>query len=269
MLFIIIEYIIRNNIIYRYINKNLKEIIGKNYKDFYYDFSDVKSEFSSVDDNYLDVIKTMEDPILQHISLYLVNNYKNAKSYFCKSSKPSDDIACSNLNRWLDQKKNIYTSATNCTKNSEAWTKHIVPLWNLLDQNNNGTKCIRKEIFSKNSNFPEKLKPYTCHKHVPQNYTYTDPKVISLTTEDPCSKCKTTGQACETNCTNSESTIQSSYLTSTPDNCAKVCPQISPHDFPSLIPTISISVCFTLLGVFILQFFLYKVIKNVLLLSTF
>ncbi|KMZ77270.1 hypothetical protein PVIIG_06254 [Plasmodium vivax India VII] len=163
-------------------------MIGKNYKDFYYDFSDVKSEFSSVDDNYLDVIKTMEDPILQHISLYLVNNYKNAKSYFCKSSKPSDDIACSNLNRWLDQKKNIYTSATNCTKNSEAWTKHIVPLWNLLDQNNNGTKCIRKEIFSKNSNFPEKLKPYTCHKHVPQNYTYTDPKAISLTTEDPCSK---------------------------------------------------------------------------------
>ncbi|KMZ77227.1 hypothetical protein PVIIG_06404 [Plasmodium vivax India VII] len=232
-------------------------------------FSDVKSDFSSVTGTYLNTIKNIEDPILKHISLYLVNNYNNAKPHFCKSGNHVKDKACSNLNRWLDQKKSIYTSATTCKKNSEAWTKHIDSLWEQLDKNNDGTKCIRNEIFSKESNLPQKLNPYTCYEHVPENHTCTAVQVVNSKTEESCSTCNTTCPQCPNNCTNLESTRRSQYPTSTPDDITTMCPQISPHDFPSLIPTISISVCFTLLGVFILQFFLYKVIKNVLLLSKF
>ncbi|KMZ82860.1 hypothetical protein PVIIG_04611 [Plasmodium vivax India VII] len=238
----------------------------KNHEYFYYEFSDVKSVFSNVTEPYLEKVKNIEDPILQHISLYLVHNYNNYKPDFSDTGDYSKNEACKNLNRWIDKEKSIYTRATKCSKNKDAWNKHIESLWEKLQiNNNNGKKCNRYEHFSNTTTFPDELKEYTCYQHVPENYTCTAPQVNSSTTENPCSNCITTCPPCKNNCTNSESTIQSSYLTSTPDNCATICTQMCPDGFPSLIPTVSISVCFTLLGVFILQFFLYKVIKNVLL----
>ncbi|KMZ87865.1 hypothetical protein PVBG_05802, partial [Plasmodium vivax Brazil I] len=110
-------------------------------------FSDVKTTFSNVTDTYFNTIKKIEDPILQHISLYLVNNYNNFKSYFSVSGKHTDSTACKNLNRWLDQKKSIYTRATNCTENKDAWEKHIEPLWIELENKNDGNKCNRYEYY--------------------------------------------------------------------------------------------------------------------------
>ncbi|SBS93099.1 PIR Superfamily Protein [Plasmodium ovale curtisi] len=129
---------------------------------------------------YIEKVKKIEDPILQYISLYLGEFFETAKNDF--TGKKNNDNACWSLNRWLDQMKNIYTSAKFCKTNESIWDKYIEGdngLWNLLKNRDSTTKLCNR-TFTTTVTFPTYIASPECHKHVPQEYICYSPE------EKPC-----------------------------------------------------------------------------------
>ncbi|SBT02914.1 PIR Superfamily Protein, partial [Plasmodium ovale curtisi] len=156
------------------------------YAYFLHYFNDVRSKFDENIAPYFETIKKISDPILQHISLYLVDNYLYAKPYFNNNEKPSINTACSNLNRWLDQRKSLFTYVGKCKSNVDLWDRYIEPLWKELEYNHTDKKCERYPVFHNSTAIPQELLLSTCNKHVPDNYNCTEhSKITSCECENP------------------------------------------------------------------------------------
>ncbi|SBT51523.1 PIR Superfamily Protein [Plasmodium ovale wallikeri] len=136
-------------------------------------FNQIHVNFSN-SNNYVAEISKYEDPILKHIALYVVENYKAGEKYFRKNDK--NNKACFTLNRWLDQKRNLFTSGKKCTNNVDLWKNTIGKLWEVLYKENDNNLCLRKSNTS--NGYPHILGEPKCYKHVPENHNYYDPKEL-------------------------------------------------------------------------------------------
>ncbi|SCO72494.1 VIR protein [Plasmodium vivax] len=230
---------------------------------FFEELNKVRTTFNNYTSDHLDKIKTIQDPILRHVSLYLVDNYEQSKEYFIKNGTRNNNIACQMLNRWLDQRKSFYTHADKCTANTALWKETIDPIWEMLNKNES-KNCTRTEIYARNSYIPEMLLPPTCYKYVPENYKCIYPldlfkKVLRTKCKEidnQCSKCK-------------KENYISEYIPNENDTVPVTCPtdtyewhssselQTSCVECPSEIIPISLSIFVTFFATLLILLFLY------------
>ncbi|EDL43312.1 hypothetical protein, conserved [Plasmodium vivax] len=135
---------------------------------FYALYNLYPSEFEIKHIDFLKHIKDFPDPILKYVALYFYYNYSVAKDYFTGESG-QNDLACHNLNRWLDQHKSFFTHSEKCEYNKNQWNINIEPLWEknwtLLHAINHNLKMIfvmilQKKIVLKLKRIVMKLKIY-------------------------------------------------------------------------------------------------------------
>ncbi|SCO67105.1 VIR protein [Plasmodium vivax] len=207
---------------------------------FFEELNKVRSTFTQYQDEHIEKINSIHDPILRHVALYLVDNFKESKEYFRKGGTRNNNTACEMLNRWLDQRKGFYTHGDKCPANKALWEETIEPLWNMLNTDEN-KNCVRKEIYAENTYIPEKLLPPMCYKYVPENYKCIYPldlfkkninEARCKQIDDQCSKCK------KNKYPSKEYTV--------PVTC------------PSEIIPISLSICVTFFATLLILLFLFK-----------
>ncbi|SBS79982.1 PIR Superfamily Protein [Plasmodium ovale curtisi] len=122
--------------------------------------------------SYLEHIQKIKDPILKHIALYLVENYEDAKKDFQKDDR--HNVPCSSLNRWLEQRRNFFTSGKECSVNANLWNDTIEKLWDKLFSEKNNNLC--KRLPNTSGGYPQVLNSPNCYKHIPSNHISYDPK---------------------------------------------------------------------------------------------
>ncbi|SBS90549.1 PIR Superfamily Protein [Plasmodium ovale curtisi] len=229
------------------------------YAYFLYHYNDVRSNFEDNIKPYLETIKKITDPILQHISLYLIDNYTYARQYFDNKGTPLQNEACKNLNRWLDQRKSLFTYAGKCQSNLNLWEKYIDPLWKELEDENKEKTCKRYKIYDKSTVIPPELLLSTCNKHVPDNYKCTEPSEITT-----C-KCENTPPECSKTSIPLVSLFPAKDIVSaqstfdvTSNTPSQLQSEMECEVCPSVTNYIIISVGFTLLFSIFFLFFLFK-----------
>ncbi|VUZ95532.1 PIR protein [Plasmodium vivax] len=232
---------------------------------FFEELNKVRSTFTQYQDEHIEKINSIHDPILRHVALYLVDNFKESKQYFREGGTRNNNIACEMLNRWLDQRKSFYTHADKCPANTALWKETIDPIWEMLNKKES-KNCTRTEIYARNSYIPEMLLPPTCYKYVPENYKCTYPLDLFKRSlkekrcqdiDDQCSKCK--------------NKYPSKFSSSKKDTVPVTCPstntseshsspelQVSCVECPSEIIPISLSICVTFFATLFILLFLYK-----------
>ncbi|SBT58716.1 PIR Superfamily Protein [Plasmodium ovale wallikeri] len=223
----------------------------KTYDCYSYHFNSPRSLFTNIEkiNTYIEQVKKIEDPILQHISLYLGEFFEIAKNDF--TGKKYNDNACWSLNRWLDQMRNIYTSTKFCKTNEGIWDKYIEGengFWSLL-QNRDKTANLCDRFVTTTVTFPTNLVSPACHKHVPQEYICYSPE------EKPCPQQDIIRE--ETPFLASHTSPQQQC---TVEHAPSVEAQIScdANFVDSKIFVIGFSVFSTFFGVFLILFILYK-----------
>ncbi|SBT58132.1 PIR Superfamily Protein [Plasmodium ovale wallikeri] len=234
-------------------------IINTCYAYFLHYFNAVRSDFKKVTSPYLEIIKEISDPILQHISLYLVDNYLYAQPYFNNNERPLRNEACKNLNRWLDQRKSLFTYVGKCKSNVDLWDTYIEPLWAELKNNNKEKMCERHPVHHDTTTIPSEVLLSSCNKHVPDNYNCTEhSKITSRECENPPSERK--------NISIPWATVlpAKSFSPTVPSfgETTAIAPQIQSERecevCPSVTNYIIISVGFTFLFTIFFLFFLFK-----------
>ncbi|SBT53220.1 PIR Superfamily Protein [Plasmodium ovale wallikeri] len=107
-------------------------------------FSIIPNNFYITNENIINHIKTIDDPLLQQISLYLTYYYQKGHDNFSKCpTRNNRSTACQYLNQWSWHIENIFTCSEKCTKRNKLWKAYIDTLWDLLITNftkkNNGS----------------------------------------------------------------------------------------------------------------------------------
>ncbi|SCO72497.1 VIR protein [Plasmodium vivax] len=234
---------------------------------YYYEiFNQYPSVVTTEVDEYLHIIKNYSDPILRYIALYLIYNYKHAQELFTGTKNYQDDLACYNLNRWLDQSKSFFTHSQKSSSNASLWKIYIENLWETLDSQNKGIKCPRKEYFSNTTQIPEELGFVMEYEKYPDDYICYDPLEENHTVilgdcyklNELCSECENL-RVLQEKSSNSKAPHQEICLTlykslqisqlEVPESCG-AC--------PSLIRMLSFPVFVTFSGTLFIAFFLYK-----------
>ncbi|SBS95685.1 PIR Superfamily Protein [Plasmodium ovale curtisi] len=128
--------------------------------DYYDIFFKIRDEFNSLmDDEYAEYLYK-EDQVLLNIALYLLENFKGGYIYSCNEEKDCNE-RCTYLNKWLNEKKALYTSNGNCTHNNKLWEQYIEGLWNELQRDSGeDKKCERVKLKKK---FPVKRLIPSCN----------------------------------------------------------------------------------------------------------
>ncbi|SBS95033.1 PIR protein [Plasmodium ovale] len=222
-----------------------KKIYGSD-EYFYEIFNKTRSQFPHVKKEYIDIIKFYSDPYLQHIALYLIENYLDVKKHLEKDSTFSKNTACDNLNRWFDERKNIFTFSGKCESKVKHWDIQIEQLWKNMQADDPNHTCIRYTRFTNTADFPYDMKKPICYKSVPEDYICYSPKQVVSATGKTCPKSEQiiVPAKCPTD--------DKSYVSS------QVQTQAASDSFHSTLPTVGLSVGSTLFGTGFLLFFLYK-----------
>ncbi|SBS93381.1 unspecified product, partial [Plasmodium ovale curtisi] len=226
-------------------------------------FSIIPNHFDITKENIIKHINTIDDPLLQQISLYLTYYYQQGAANFSKCPISTNrTTACQYLNKWSWHIKNIFTCSEKCTKQNELWNNHIDKLWELLKTNFTNTYNA--------SNIP------WCKRYDNDYYIQTPvPKFMKSTFEQNVNN--------YSNSINTQSTLtceQNTTLSTAseqvfpPSNSNSICPaessvrMIQQENTPTEIPNlnsssdikfyIALSSLFTFLGTISILFFLYK-----------
>ncbi|SBT01738.1 PIR Superfamily Protein [Plasmodium ovale curtisi] len=94
----------------------------------YYDFYFItRGIFNSIKDNEYSEFLHNSDQVLRNIGLNLVENY-DAQYKVCKMSNDSKEC-CNYLNKWLNEKRALYTSNQACKSHKDLWEHYIEGLW--------------------------------------------------------------------------------------------------------------------------------------------
>ncbi|CAI7720299.1 PIR protein [Plasmodium vivax] len=216
--------------------------------EYYFElYNDVRVKFSNETLAYVDKIKYFPDPFLKLVSLYLVENYHRAKEYFSTNGDNINNVACHNLNRWLDQRKNFFTFSENCNKSITAWRIHIEELWKTIQKDFGTKQCSRVNKFSNTTDIPPEMLPATCYKGVPEDWECTSKEQYQkLLNKKNCSSSET-----------SSDKTRISLLDVT-DAVPQVPKSIDCEPCPSTIPAVVLTGSCTIWRTLVLLFFLYK-----------
>ncbi|SBS91858.1 PIR Superfamily Protein [Plasmodium ovale curtisi] len=214
---------------------------------FYEIFNKTRSDFSNVNQKYIDIIKSYSDPYLQHVALYLIENYLEVKHHLVKDSRFNQNVACENLNRWFDERKNLFTFSEKCKTKTRHWEIQIEGLWEEIQKEYPEHTCKRFKVFTNTASFPDELKNPICYRSVPEDYECSSPKrAVVSTVENSCPKCAET--IIPANCP----TFDTSFISS------QVQIQERSESCPSALPTMAFSLGSTFIGTVVILFCLYK-----------
>ncbi|SBS91406.1 PIR Superfamily Protein [Plasmodium ovale curtisi] len=154
---------------------------------YYEIFYKVRKQFSNQNDaDYTDVFNT-NDQFLRNIALYLAENYNDAYAY-CSTGKDCAEY-CNYLNKWLNEKKSIYTSNGTCKLNDTLWKQYIEKLWNEIGNTKEKKDwCARKDDVI-NLPFPKDRHSSSCENTEYVNFSHTCDSakdVQAIATGPPC-----------------------------------------------------------------------------------
>ncbi|SCA59582.1 VIR protein [Plasmodium vivax] len=144
--------------------------------------------FYNVKGEYLDHIKKITDPILKYVSIYLVEYYIDGYNYYHNSEESHRTEACGYLNKWLQEKKDLFTYGEKCKTKMNLWTNEIETLWKMLKINkytipdNNSRKPWCNEItLTHKTIYPSALTSMKCEESISQDYrsTYSPPSPVT------------------------------------------------------------------------------------------
>ncbi|KMZ83454.1 hypothetical protein PVBG_06265 [Plasmodium vivax Brazil I] len=195
--------------------------------------------FYNVKGEYLDHIKKITDPILKYVSIYLVEYYIDGYNYYHNSEESHRTEACRYINRWLLEKKDLFTYGGMCEKKKDLWDKEIGTLWKKLISD--------YEASSKNKSawcFDYKL---TLKTTFPTDVIF--PKCEEIISQEPCINvlpCPQVQTDCK--CSPSEDPV-------TPE-------QLDPPPAADRTKNLAVTSGFTAAGTLGTLFFLYRVINK-------
>ncbi|GAW84264.1 variable surface protein [Plasmodium gonderi] len=236
---------------------------------FYGLFYKVRTNFTeNFYKKYIDKIKNMNDPILRHTALYLIENYEESKVYFDNIKYWKSSLACEMLNKWLDNKRSFFTHGEKCETNVNMWKNHIESIWDDLNNNNTSAnnRCERKEIYAGNAYIPSELLPPVCYLHVPENYVCVQElpshantvKSMCPRIKDICTRCKSKELPKLSTPENDNVHIGECPLIDKTEFFSSPQRQIYCEECPSTVNTVASTVFSTFLGTYIILFLLYK-----------
>ncbi|SBS82473.1 PIR Superfamily Protein [Plasmodium ovale curtisi] len=161
--------------------------IDKSYGYYYRQLNYIHNSFSNVNENYLGEVLKIEDPILQLISLDMIEYYIELKRLApdCSIGNP----ACDALNWWLNQRKYFFSFAENCEKKKQLWEDKIEQLWKKLEADSKYGSWCKRQKYTFTTTFPEEMKSIKCNDIQNENKS-------SICPEQPCPLCP------ELDCTN-------------------------------------------------------------------
>ncbi|VUZ95660.1 PIR protein [Plasmodium vivax] len=216
--------------------------------EYYFElYNDVRVEFSNKTLEYVNTIKNYTHPFLKLVSLYLVENYYRAKEYFNTNGDNIHNVACHNLNRWLDQRKNFFTFSEKCNSSVTEWRIQVEELWKTIQHKFGDKHCNRVNKFSNTTVIPPEMLPATCYSSVPEewlrNFQAQNQKLLN-----------------QKNCSNSENSSDKTVipLLDLSGAVPLVKNSVECEPCPSTIPAVALTGSCTILGTLVLLFFLYK-----------
>ncbi|GAW84353.1 variable surface protein [Plasmodium gonderi] len=129
-------------------------------------------------------VSSTNDPVLRNIALYISKIYNHFNVLCSIHSYPKEDCKdiCKYINKWLNQKKSIYTCDNQCNFNKTLWDKYIEELWNSLVKKDEGIEwCSRDNEVNTNA-FPTKMIPNSCYKNAPTEFSIScvDNEVVRI-----------------------------------------------------------------------------------------
>ncbi|KMZ80606.1 hypothetical protein PVIIG_04391 [Plasmodium vivax India VII] len=152
-------------------------------------------EFDNVNDDYLNYIKEINDPILRHISLYLVQYYIDGHYYYSYSHSSHKNGACDYLKRWLLERKDLFTYGEKCPTKMKLWQDHVEPLWDKLEkgypiQNHGGISWCKNEYpISQKTEYPHVLRSLNCEECTSKESSSAQCPPPSVQTQSTCRPC--------------------------------------------------------------------------------
>ncbi|KMZ96492.1 hypothetical protein PVNG_05845 [Plasmodium vivax North Korean] len=143
--------------------------------------------------SYINKIKNIEDPILRHIFIYFVRYYIDGYNYFKGSKQNYRHDACQYLNRWLAERKDLFTYGEMCQTKMKLWEKEIENLWGMLKNeytipNKNGKAWCEESSIKLKTTYPSELTSPKCDETIspePKSAELSSPLVSA---ECECSK---------------------------------------------------------------------------------
>ncbi|SBT74465.1 PIR protein [Plasmodium ovale] len=118
--------------------------------DYYNIFFKIRDKFNNVmDDDYVQYLYK-EDQVLLNIALYLLENFKGEYIYSCNEVKECKQ-RCTYLNKWLNEKKALYTSNTKCKNHNDLWGHYIERLWEKMQEGIDQSKRCQRDVLEKQS----------------------------------------------------------------------------------------------------------------------
>ncbi|CAI7724072.1 hypothetical protein PVPAM_000020000 [Plasmodium vivax] len=168
----------------------------KNDNEFYLEcahrtFETFHQNFDRVKDEYLDYIKKINDAILRHISLYFVQYYIDGYHYYHNSELVEINGACQYLNRWLEERKDLFTYGEQCPTKKESWDNAINALWDMLKKDyptskKDGKPWCDKSTIKLTTKYPLELTSLKCDETISPE---TKSEELSLQSFDTNCKC--------------------------------------------------------------------------------
>ncbi|SBS92871.1 PIR Superfamily Protein [Plasmodium ovale curtisi] len=117
-------------------------------ENYYNIFFKIRDKFNNViDDDYVEYLYR-EDQVLLNIALYLLENFKGEYIYSCKEDIDCKE-RCTYLNKWLNEKKALYTSNTKCKNHNDLWGHYIERLWEKMQEGVEQSKRCQREVLEK------------------------------------------------------------------------------------------------------------------------
>ncbi|SBS95536.1 PIR Superfamily Protein, partial [Plasmodium ovale curtisi] len=132
----------------------------------YYDiFFKIRNTFNNISDEDYAEYLYKGDQVLLNIALYLLENFKGDYKYFCDKDEQCTE-RCNYLNKWLNEKKALYTSNTQCKSHNDLWERYIEQLWHKMQEDVAQNKRCQRNISDKKS-FKEKWIISSCNSNNP------------------------------------------------------------------------------------------------------
>ncbi|SBT73832.1 PIR protein [Plasmodium ovale] len=153
---------------------------GKSYGYYFRQLGEIRSSFINITTNYLNKVMSIEDPILQLISLDMIEYYMELKKNAPDCHK--DNPACVALNWWLNQRKYFFSFAEKCEKKKKQWEDTIEPLWNELQADSKYESWCKRKIYTFNTTFPTEMTSIKCNGIQNENQS-------SICPEQQCPSC--------------------------------------------------------------------------------
>lgn len=116
--------------------------------DYYNIFFKIRDTFNNVTEEYYKEYLYKGDQFLLNIALYLLENYNGDYKYFCDIDKERKE-RCDYLNRWLNEKKALYTSNTKCKSHNDLWDRYIERLWDRMQEGAEENKRCQRNVSDK------------------------------------------------------------------------------------------------------------------------